>query len=575
VTESTALTPAAERVAVIGLISAFVAGYLWIAGTHGALGASRNDDWSYLRVAFDFWRTGHVTLTGFVQMSFIGQTALAGAIFAVAGPGIASAQIGVAVIGGASVFASFLLLRSFLTFGWSVVACVVLLSGPLFGSLSVSFMTDVPSCAAQMLTLFLGWRAVARDRVSIGWLVAAAAAGVYATSIREFGSLAFGAVLIVAVARAVAGRDRQRLIAIVATGTIMAAIVTAGLVWRHSLPHDMTPHVAFHPRIALRAHAAGALSLALFVSPCVLALSPRRTLLTAWRLSRMWSAVTLGLSLGALRLAHARFLGNYFTIEGSYPETTVRATLHIVPPLVFLTARIIAAYALTMLAFVAFIAMRRGLTYVRAATGAAGGRGAAGRGLLAITSAAPVVTVFVVALAVAQMAAVGIASAPLFDRYFVPFVPLVGGLTLAVAIREGLLARGWSRGVMGAGLVALAIVGALVVDASAAVDGSKWALSTRAQSLGYAPGSVDGGFEWFGFHQVESVTGRRVEPHHTWWTGWFPPRPVCATVSIETADGSTAVAPVLATTTSTTLFGQRLVFVLRPGPDACAVPIVR
>ena len=81
---------------------------------------------------------------------------------AVVGRSMTTLQVMVAVLGAVAVVASYLLLRSFLSRGWSAFCCAILVVGPLFGALSVSYMTDVPAYCFESLTLLVGWRAVSR-----------------------------------------------------------------------------------------------------------------------------------------------------------------------------------------------------------------------------------------------------------------------------------------------------------------------------------------------------------------------------------------------------------------------------
>ena len=82
---------------------------------------------------------------------------------------------------------------------------------------------------------------------------------------------------------------------------------------------------------------------------------------------------------------------------------------------------------------------------------------------------------------------------------------------------------------MGSSLLAFAVLGVGLVDASATFDGAKWELGRRIADMGYPAGSIDGGFEWFGFHQPGPMApARPIEPGTAWWVSFFEEGVICA-----------------------------------------------
>ena len=107
-------------------------------------------------------------------------------------------------------------------------------------------MTDARSFAAQAATLLFGACALeTRSPASSRWLVAAAAAGLLAFSIREYAIVAFPAVAFVALARSWPNHTERARVAAVAVGYICVAIVL--LAWRRTLPNTVTPALDLRP----------------------------------------------------------------------------------------------------------------------------------------------------------------------------------------------------------------------------------------------------------------------------------------------------------------------------------------
>jgi hypothetical protein len=547
-----------EVVVVAGITTAVALLYLLDARWHGALGAARNDDWSYIRVAFDFADSGTFRLNGWAQMSLVGQVIAAFPIVRIFGHSVEALQVSVALAGACGVSACYCILRRFLSAPLAALACGSLVLGPVFGSLSVSFMTDVPAFALQAVTLLLGVKALERPSVSFRLLVGSAVTGVLAVSVREYAVFALVAVVVVALARAIRSRDADLVRRVVSLG-IAAGIVSGGIVlWRRSLPHDVPAVVDFsadHLRTVIRwtlPHAA--LTLAAFVVPAACLVSPTRLFRRSWHGSHRLTvvAVVTG-ALLALTAGGDPFLGNYLTWQGSYAAALAGHAPRVVGGAAWTLVTLAAAYSLIAASLIAVVAW-------------SGGRASrAGTALREREdgSAVQLVATFCACVALLSVAIIAVTTAAFADRCLIILVPFVAGLLLLAAQRHDLFVRARWRVASVAALLACALVGVLFVDASATTDGAAWRAAQRAERLGLAPETVDGGLAWFGLHQrtaMEPVEGR---PAKTWWAARFPEQPVCATVVREPAGRQ----PALARSRGRTIFGNEVGFAVVAGPD--------
>jgi hypothetical protein len=135
---------------------------------------------------------------------------------------------------------------------------------------------------------------------------------------------------------------------------------------------------------------------------------------------------------------------------------------------------------------------------------------------------------------VAELGALILMAAYPLDRYLVPMIPVV-----AILLASGAAGAGrprWSRPL---GRAALAWLGAsaLVIAANSfAYDAARWRAGTAAVGLGYAPGTVDAGYEWAGFHDAGPANAVSPALGMTWYeNGILATRP-CAVLSNSPLD---------------------------------------
>jgi len=138
-----------------------------------------NDDWSYSRAVRDLVLHGHLEFTAWTSMPLIAQV-LWGALFCLPfGFSFVALRLSTAVLGGVGVVAIYLLLREVgAGVKLALLGAIVLALNPLFFSLSLSFMTDVPFCALSTVALLFfvrGLRTQARSDILIGYAAAAGA----------------------------------------------------------------------------------------------------------------------------------------------------------------------------------------------------------------------------------------------------------------------------------------------------------------------------------------------------------------------------------------------------------------
>ena len=520
-----------SRVAAI-VAALIAAGYVALAAAHGALGAARNDDWAYYNVAFNLARSGRLTLDGWVQALFAGQAVAAWPVTKVFGPEIAPLQVAVAALGAVGLWASYLLIRSYLPLRWSALCVGCLAAGPMFGTLSVSFMTDAPAFSVQMLALLAARRALAGPQLSWRWFSLSLVLSLMAFSVREY---ALAAGLSVCVVAAVAVWHRQRGIA-VRLGAVIAVwliVVMTLYWWRSGLTNSYETSLELSVQGALgagRATAKGARTLALMVSPALLMITPRRIVGQVWQRSRIGSLSVLAVCAIVAVFGHG-FLGNYFVNAASYSATLSGTGPLLMPAWVWLLVHAVSLFSLALMGALLVVRVHDvRSTGLRAHVVAA----------LVLPGYALTIA-FVIAATTLPAASALLTDAPLFDRYLVPLVPLVAAVVIRSAMSAAVLASGAAR-VAGTSFAVLAVLGVLAIDASATFDGAKWQLASTVEQQGVAAETIDGGYEWFGFHQDTLVQPTLAGTGGSAWVRMFSPRPVCV-VNFQTTVAPDNAAP--------------------------------
>lgn len=505
----------------VGLVSGLVAAYLVVSWAHGALGAGRNDDWTYYRSAWQFAADGYFNPDPYTMAMIVGQTLGAQPLVALAGADLVAYQVSVAALGGVGLYASYAVIRSFLPRGWALLAVGSLALGPIFGSISVTFMSDVPAFAFQALSLWAGvasFRAAGASRA--GWLATSLAIGLLAFTVREYGIVAPVAVLAL---HAWNARSRPRtLAAVVGLGVVVVTLAAAVFVWRAGLGAEGSRSLGFRGLATLGNGVRSAFTLALLVLPAVAVAAVRLPRTLSRRPVGATAAMAVVGALGVVvwKRAGQVLLPNYLTPWGSYPETLHGPGVEVVPtwlwPSLNLLSLVSAAVVVGLL--IGSVPLpRRGTV----------GPPTPSDGFL-------LSAVFSLLAVAAVIGAHALAGAPLFDRYLLPAVPFAAGVVIAVARGAG----GGRRLVApaAAASVVWAVLGFHYVDAAATFDGLKWRAGQSLEELGYDPETIEAGLEWFGLHQEQEVRPRQAHPGQlVFWWGLFDEPRVCVLVSTATA----------------------------------------
>jgi hypothetical protein len=506
---------------------------------------ARNDDWAYRRVLWEFVQSGRFSFVGWGTMTLVGQVIWAAAFAGVFGlhgwvPGVAVACASAIGIG-----AAYLVARSVLPRVWAAVCVLLTLVFPGLLLNTTSFMTDMPTLAADMACLALGVVAL-RRRGRDRWLLLALsmAVGCFGFSIREFGLAAPIAVLV-----AMTAQDRPRWRAYAAYGAGVIAVCALLYVWANHVP-GLQPEVIAIPRYSSLRTSLEGLGALYFTLSLVLSPLLPMALTRVWRLLSLRSAIfgLVVIALGAWLLNKGGiFAGNYLSQQGATGTAVLSGTRpDLFPEPVWRALEVIAVAAGIALALVvSAIVLPLLRTVVQGTT----------EGLVAAF----------VLLTGAVLVGYGVfVRASLFDRYLWPLTVASAIVLVANCLRlpqaiarsaghrraHGLTA--WLVGTASVGLTAIIVLVTAAVTMNAdAYDGARWQAGELAVKAGVIPSRVDAGFEWVGDHASElAISGRSVAgapAYETWYDKMFPGFRECAFVS-----GSPWTAPALTLLRTTT-----------------------
>jgi hypothetical protein len=478
-----------------------------VSRVYGSLGIVRNDDWSYLRTLFNWVDTGHLDFNNWVSMTLLSQLVIAAPIVWVFGHNITFIQIETATLGFAGLclvlWLGFVVTRRL----WVATFVGVLVAvGPLWGALTVSFMTDVPAFAVSMLACALGVRAIRRPPVSLPYLVASMAAGLVGFTIRQYAAVPPIAIALVAGVMLWREGSRPRIRAfLIASATIVVGAAVFWAYWR-TIPHPK----AFSPELpsghSVRAtlyKGTGLVRLVgLLTAPALVAAGPTRILRRAWAAAH---DTTVFVALGTMALLaftassspSIAFAGNYIAPDGILAQgVAIGRRPDILPAGVFNLLLVVGSFAAVLLV-IAVVPLLDTLPQRWRA-----------RDFAPHDPVAAFIGLVVAGYCIAYFAA-AISNIPLYDRYVLPAVPLVALLLLRpVAGERGAPTGSGAHAHPGRGLavrgafvlIALAFVGYVYTADSAAFDGTRWKVAVDATKLGWSRHQIRGGFEWTNFY---------------------------------------------------------------------------
>ena len=379
-------------------------------------------------------------------------------------------------------------------------------------------MSDVPAMAAGFLCLALGMLAIRHRPVRTSWLLASAAMGLFAFSVREFAVAAPASVLLAAVLA-----QPRRL------GTwVVALAVVSGCVaihlWHGSLDGQLPP---VGPGFGSLSNAVLSLSsVAFVVAPAALvgAIRWRRHL----RRFDLFVGAAVGGGLAAGRLLQwvtspsfpDWFLGNLASSWGA----PARSYLVGGRPNLFGEARWTAINAVALAAMVVVLAVGAAIlgAHLRRTRGSPK--------LMASRLGKPVGIVVLFTLAVAAGLTLYSLTRPVFDRYYWPLVPPLATLFLFVPAdlrgnRPPWMASSTTRLLGVSAVMISAVLATLSITyllTSNAFDVARWRAGEQLVRLGVAADEIDAGFEWMGDHATTpgDPTNRtsKVTFYRSWWS---------------------------------------------------------
>ena len=555
-----------EWLSVLGLSLALAITALVSAVARGATGIARNDDWSYANTAFTWAESGELSLNGWVHMMFIGQGALGALASWWFEPSIYVLQSLVLATAVAGLLATYRLARYLLAAPLALVVVGLTGLSPLWLNLSVSFMTDIPAWAASVSSLLLGVSAL--NRRSRWRLLGAVALGFVAFSIREYGIVPVLGVLVWSIPLNKSNGAR-RFSAVLMVSSLMA--LAAVFAWRQSLPGSIsTERGDFLPSVELVSQLL--IALGFLLSPYLLIASVfawpcrHQYLAFVWR-NRGGLVVGLVVACVVIVFSSGQMLGNVIHPYGS-SWTTVGDGVRAMPPTAFRLLNVIGAFCLVVVSVSTGSVLeylsksRNSVTHFR------GHSTVHTAGLLAFVSGINLILYAALTL---------IRGTPIFDRYLLLIVPLLGMVILWSATRSA--KNRFSRlqtGVVAATLAVTGALGIVIADSHNHIDGLRWEAASDLVTSGIPAHKVDSGDAWFRFHQrgipgVAQVGSLENSiPGRTWWQTFFKGSTFCRMVAIESeTDLQAMYGPALSIQEERTLLGTPFRVIVFPGPDPC------
>jgi 4-amino-4-deoxy-L-arabinose transferase-like glycosyltransferase len=514
----------------------------------GSWGIPHLDDWDYARSALLWHNTGTLQLSGWGEMTLVGQLALVQPLLALHDSlGTLDAfGVGATVV---YVMASYGLARRVLGQRTALIVAATVAVSPILAILSTTFMTDVPAAAMGVSALYLGCRAIGERTFSRGFFAAAVVAAVVAACIRETQAAVLVAIASTAVLLTWRQTDGTRRF-VVLTSSVALALFGGVFLWRHQQPGATSLH--YVSGVTVVADGLRLLSVASLCLIPILALVPwPRIVRYAPKLA--WAVVPVVLIVAvesSLTAAGGILPGNLLLPSGPGGDLVLAGVRPLLLPLPLWTALCyIAAAALVGL----LIVFCGGFQILR--------KGGLRRSLLPESYPATLVIAALAGISLATLAS--FFSTGVFDRYTLPALPPLA-ICIALISEHVPQSRSGERavrrscvllaGVAAAGLLTLGLDMAISDDA---YDAARWhAGLLLSQNLN--PNRIDAGFEWSGFHATLPLQPRPGTKDPVFYTARFGIQP-CVFVTNTAGDGAKPVAQWTGATGGThTLFVQRL-----------------
>ncbi len=246
-TESPALSPRQSHSAIHGLIccAIFLVCYA-IAWPFAEMGYA--DDWSYVKTAEVFARTGHVVYNGFATPMLGWQIAWGALFIRLFGFSFTAVKLSTLPLALAAIFLFHgVLVRFGVTGRKAMLGTLTLALSPLFMPLAASYMTDVPGLFVILLCLYCCQRAIAApsSATSIAWLCLAAGSNLVGGTARQIAWL--GALVMVPSAGWILRKRRGVVPAVLLLWTGSVAGILACMRWFAHQPYSI-PETIFSAR---------------------------------------------------------------------------------------------------------------------------------------------------------------------------------------------------------------------------------------------------------------------------------------------------------------------------------------
>ncbi len=498
----------------VAILTLFVLGVivpLAVASHYGALDIPRSDDWSYLVTLFRWLDHGRLGFNNWVSMTLIGQLVITAPIVAIFGDSIRAVHVFSALLAFGGLVGLYAVGAQLLPGRrGALLVAVTIAIGPLWAPLAATYMTDVPAFAIQMIALAVGVSAVRGGRLALPRLAVALGLGFVAISIRQYEVIPTIAMVLVALWLVAHEPDRRRRLRAVVLMTGAVALATIALLgWWSSLPDSLS--LSPSPQASglvgnLVLQTAGFLRLTgLLLIPVVVWIGPIRIARRAWGASRALTLLVAGATGTWLLVTYLRnpavpFVGNYVDRHGVLAEDVLKGRRLLVMPAPMFDLLVIAGSIAGILLMLALVEpLLRLVSRVQTRDSALTDPGTT---LIALT---------VVGFAAAYTIAIA-TKLPIFDRYALPAIPLIGLMLISSMSRAEITADAshtarvmpsTRTGVVltGAVLILFAGVGLLFGTDSAAFDATRWRVDEATVHRGYSAHALDGGFEWIAFHR--------------------------------------------------------------------------
>jgi 4-amino-4-deoxy-L-arabinose transferase-like glycosyltransferase len=479
---------AAERKIVFALCLMYGALIWFWANTNGAIGIPRNDDAFYIRTAFHFAESGNFVPVSSYPTLF-GQVFMSYPIIRLFGENIAALQIMVLMVGVIALFVLYMFFRNYFSKVHSAVFVLALGLSPIFANISISYMTDVPAFSFQIFSLFFISKSHSAQKHNSLYFSAAGLMAFVAFSIRQSGITVVVTVIVVGYL-ATRQSDRLKLNVVFFNAMVLCFTAFAFYYWRSLSPlyrsypvnwEQFTNPVSF---LATSLATIG-MTYGLYLLPVMFLVSPRKFYLS-YKSSYFISEILLALSVVAtFVILRPKPIGNYFSRFVPYAATVNANTSDVLSGKEWQLLQVIGLVAtLTFL----IVVLRWCIQSFKNRTISISGNSIIGMSFF--------ITIGFMAFAFEGGG---------FDRYGLVLIPLLPAMLIKCSSDLGILRKGFNFAAMGA-LLLIAVFGVRSFDSSTVFDGAKWEIANQEVKSGTNPLHIDGGYEWFAYHQTNFDT---------------------------------------------------------------------